>query len=156
MMKRLTSGMRWRAAWLLSLVYLLATLAPAAANAFAASPMTLSHHSGMQAMAAHHQQMSVYADAHAEKAGHHHHGQAEAHDHGVASEHGLASEHDHAAPAKGDAKDLQCCGLACVSALPANVLSMQAPDVPKSEPLALNVSEVESRAPARLYRPPIS
>lgn len=150
MMKRLTSGMRWRAAWLLSFIYLLATLAPAAANAFAASPMTLSHHSGMQAMAAHHQQMSVYADAQAEKAAHHHHGQAEAHDHG------LASGHDHAAPAKGDAKDLQCCGLACVSALPAHVLSMQAPDVPKSEPLALNVSEVESRAPARLYRPPIS
>lgn len=149
MMKRLTSGMRWRAAWLLSLIYLLATLAPAAANAFAASPL-LSHHSGMQAMAAHHQQMSVYADAHAEKAAHHHHGQADAHDHG------LAHEHDHAAPAKGDAKDLQCCGLACVSALPASVLSMQAPDVPKGGPLALNVSEVESRAPARLYRPPIS
>lgn len=142
MMKRLTSGMRWRAAWLLSLIYLLAVFAPAVANAFAVSPNALSHHSGMRAMAAHHQQMSVYTDTHAEAVAHHHHGQAH--------------EHDQHAPAKGDAQDLQCCGLACLSALPASLLSVLVPDLPMGVQLAANASDVASRAPPRLYRPPIS
>jgi hypothetical protein len=147
MMKRLTSGMRWRAAWLLSLVYLLATLAPTFANAFAASPTSLSHHSGMRAMAAHHQQMSVYTDAHAEASAHHH---------DQAHEHGQTHKHDHSAPSQGDASDLQCCGVACISALPASLLSVQVPDVPKNVQLAANASDVASRAPPLLYRPPIS
>ncbi|ETR76225.1 hypothetical protein X566_16790 [Afipia sp. P52-10] len=151
MLRRLSNTLRWRAAWLLSLVYVLATLAPAAANALAISPTSLAHHAGAQAMLAHSEQMSVYARANAKADGHHHH-----HDQAqVSHQQGHSHGHDHA-PAKGHLGDLQCCGLACISALPASLSGVQGPDVPQSIRLALSMAEADGRAPVQLYRPPIS
>lgn len=139
MMRRLTRNAKWRAASLLVLAYVFAVLAPAAANAFAPSPPSLAHHAGKRVAAQNHAKPSI-AHAHA-GAEHVHHQDG-------------AQNSDQSSDQVGG--DLQCCGLACISALPASLLDVPAPTMPKSVRLPASYVDVADRAPPRLYRPPIS
>ncbi|MFZ2157138.1 MAG: hypothetical protein WAV72_13600 [Bradyrhizobium sp.] len=52
--------------------------------------------------------------------------------------------------------DGQCCGLTCVSALPATLIDVVTPSAPMAPCEVEGCSEVTDNAPSRLYRPPIS
>jgi len=52
--------------------------------------------------------------------------------------------------------DSQCCGLTCVTALPATVTEFVQPSVPPSLCVGALNRNVADNAPVRLYRPPIS
>jgi hypothetical protein len=52
--------------------------------------------------------------------------------------------------------DGQCCGLMCVSALPATLIDIVTPSAPMAVCEAEGYREVTDNAPSRLYRPPIS
>lgn len=49
----------------------------------------------------------------------------------------------------------QCCGMMCVSALPATVMEFVRPSVARSLCAAVTYRNVADNAPRRLYRPPI-
>lgn len=141
MLRRLSRGQRWRTACLLVLAYLCAVMAPAAANALALSPL-LPHHAGTQVAASHHATLNgAHAHVHADGAEHVHH-----EDHAQAPD----QSSDHAGG------DIQCCGLACISALPVVLSDVAMPTMPKCVRLAANFVDVTGRMPAGLYRPPIS
>lgn len=135
----MSRGQRWRTACLLVLAYLCAVMAPAAANALALPPPLL-HHAGKQVTAPHHATLNG-THAHADGAAHVHH-----EDHAQAP--------DQSSDQAGG--DLQCCGLACISALPATLSDVAVPAMPKCFRLTTNFVDVRGRAPATLYRPPIS
>ena len=140
MLRRLSRGQRWRAACLLVLAYVFTVLAPAAANAFAPSPPPLAHHTGKRVIAQHHAALNN-AHAHADGSEHAHHQDQ-------------AQSPDQSSDQVGG--ELQCCGLACISALPAAPLDVAVPVVPKSVRLEASYVDVVGGAPPRLYRPPIS
>jgi len=52
--------------------------------------------------------------------------------------------------------DGQCCGLMCVTALPASLVDIVTPSAPTAACEAESYRKVTDNAPARLYRPPIS
>lgn len=122
-----------RAALLLSLIYALAVLSPAVANAFAPSLAKVTHHFGL--LAAEQSQLD----------GHHAHDHAGGHDH---------QHHNQSDDANSPQID-QCCELACISALPAGVLDVSGPSTLLSDRLAWSADQAASRAPPELYRPPI-
>jgi hypothetical protein len=136
MLRRLTRGWRWQAAWLLSLVYILAVLAPAAANACA------SRESTPDRVAAASEQSHDHAA--------HGHDHAGAH---VDADSAPAPSHDHDFD---KASGLKCCGLACISALPAHDIDVSRPDHPLSVTISFVYQQSAGRSPPRLYRPPIS
>jgi len=139
MLSRLSRGQRWRAACLLVLAYVCAVLAPAAANALALSPPLLVNHGGKLVIAQHHAALNS-AHAHADGAEH--------------ADHQDQGQNPDESNQFGS--DLQCCGLACIGALPAGLLDVTAPIVPKSVRLTASFVDMAGRAPSRLYRPPIS
>jgi hypothetical protein len=132
MLNRLNRGERWRAALLLSLIYALTILAPAIANAFAPSPVQMAHHHGLR----------TDVSAVESRVLHDHVGQ---HDH----------HHKHQDDSTSFSIDLQCCGLACISALPAASFDIARPSAPVSVRLLWTADQAPSRAPPQHYRPPI-
>lgn len=50
----------------------------------------------------------------------------------------------------------QCCGVLCLSALPATVIDIVAPSAPTALRNPESYRDIADRAPPRLYRPPIS
>ena len=60
------------------------------------------------------------------------------------------ASHSHEAPGP------QCCGVFCLSALPAAVLGIVEPSVPSFVCNSENYRNVTDNAPSRLYRPPIA
>lgn len=140
-MSRLTNNARWRAACLLVLAYVFAVLAPAAANAFASPPSKLVHHAGKRVIAPYHAAQNS-AHAHVEGAEHLHH-QDEA-------------RQNPEQPSNSPGGDRQCCGLACISALPAHDIDVARPDRVVSATISFAYQESAGRSPPRLYRPPIS
>ena len=50
----------------------------------------------------------------------------------------------------------QCCGMLCVSALPAALTDVVRPDAPRSLCVSANYRAIADNAPPRHYRPPIS
>lgn len=139
MLRRWTRERRLRAAWLLALVYVLAVLSPAVANALSvraseASPQSVAHDSVAHDHAAH------------------------SHDHDHAAAHDHAPTHDHSDHGNdGDrVGDLNCCGLACISALPAHDIDVARRDRVLSVTISFLSQESAGRAPPLLYRPPIS
>ena len=100
----------------------------------------------------------------------HLHGDGDVHDHG---KHVQASAHVHAGPShdtaahqaaavpdstppKASHASGACCGLICLTALPATLLEIVTPSVPKSSQEVDRYTEVADRGPSRLYRPPIA
>ena len=57
---------------------------------------------------------------------------------------------------KSDKADQMCCGLACVSALPAGLLSVSLPDLVAATEMPLPEQALAALTPARLYKPPIA
>ena len=159
MFMRLTRAGRWKAGWLLALVYLLCVLAPAisyalpGAHAIAPCLTDDNHVPGMVHV---HNEMPTQ---HVHKDGH-------VHDHSGGHSH-ANSNGDHrsistalnakSVPEKAPhSSDGQCCGLMCVTALPATLIDIVKPSAPTALCEVEGYRKVTDNAPPRLYRPPIS
>jgi hypothetical protein len=163
MFVRLTRANRLRAGWLLAVVYLLCVLAPTISFALpgearAALCLTDEDHS-LRIMPVHEASRLVVQ---------HVHGGGQAHEHSDASaQSGHVSDHDHlkssaagepSSPAGGGHKAPagQCCGMVCVSALPATIIEIVKPSEPATLCVSKTYQNVADKSPPRLYRPPIS
>ena len=159
MFVRLTKAGRLRAGRLVALVYMLCVLAPTLSFALP----------GSQAVS------PCFADAnrvpgmmHVHEEAPPAHLRADGHLPDPALAHSHASSLDGAAlikasaipeqtPSKGShSSDGQCCGLMCLSALPAALVEIVTPSVPAASPEVEGYLEVADKAPSRLYRPPIA
>jgi hypothetical protein len=157
MLVRLTRVQRLRAGWFVALAYLLCVLAPTISLALPGQQPVApcltgeSHMTGMV-----HVNSSTSA---------HMHGDDHAHDHSVAHASSAHADGDHALMAIDDASGSHkvphspngpCCGLMCVSALPAVLTDIATPSVPTVLRVIEGYRAVTDSAPVRLYRPPIS
>ena len=154
MFVRLTRAKRLMAGRLVVLVYTLCILAPtlsfALPGSHAISPCLTDakHVPGM---------MHLHANAPAA----HVHGNGTKHDHAVAPSHASPSHKALAVreqtPSKGShSSDGQCCGLMCLSAMPATLVEILTPSVQTASQEAVGYLEVASKGPCRHYRPPIA
>lgn len=155
MLVGLTRTQRKRAGWLVALAYLFCVLAPTIALALPGHhtpPHCLTGDNHVPGMVHVHDEgvMLAHEDGHA-------HHQA-----GVQVD--LAASHDAKTavpkndtdPAKApQSMDGKCCGLMCVTALPATSIAVARPLVPKAVRVFDNYRKLADNAPARLYRPPI-
>lgn len=127
---------RWRMAGLMAVLYALCVLVPAAAFAFgdgsrAAQCLSEENHS-----------LHVHMDAsqghmHSESVSHAHHQNADSPDH----------------PGKQSTAG-QCCGLVCLSALPATNLWVQLPTTKPAAVRTARLDKILGQIPPVLYRPP--
>ncbi|MFH1346352.1 MAG: hypothetical protein ABIL01_34895 [Pseudomonadota bacterium] len=94
----------------------------------------------------------------------HIHKEGHIHDHAAVKDHSAGD--DHSMPGISDSSsfpekaphlsDGQCCGLICVTALPATVIDIMKPSTLPALCEAEGYRNVADNAPPRLYRPPIS
>jgi hypothetical protein len=157
MFLRLTKARRLRAGLLVALVYMLCILAPTLSFAFpgshAVSPCLTdaNHVPGMMYVHAESSPAHLHADGHT-------HDHATAHSHasdGIASI--KASAPPEQTPSKGShSTDGQCCGLMCLSALPATLVQIVTPSVLTASQEVEGYLEVADNGPSRHYRPPIA
>ena len=167
MLGRLTRAGRLRAGKILASIYMLCVLMPALSFAFAdgalAAPCLTDPDHAMGIVHVHETAAGtvqhVHNDAHphdhaqSAKAGHHD-------DMGMAS-HLAMSWADIQAPSAPaldghKAPGAQCCGMVCISALPASVTDFVTPTAPTSRCASETYRNVAGKAPPTLYRPPIS
>ncbi len=66
------------------------------------------------------------------------------------------TSHEHSKAPDGKSSDGQCCGLVCLSALPASISQVEPPVLPALVAVSANQEDVAGNPPDRLYRPPIS
>lgn len=159
MFVRLTRAKRMRAGRLVALVYMLCVLAPSLSFALpgsnAVSPcLTDANH------------VAGVMHAHAKASAPHLH--ADGHIHNHATAHFYASPSDSVAAIKASAaseqlpsksshsSDGQCCGLMCLSAIPATLVEIVTPSVPTACKEVERYREVADNGPSRRYRPPIA
>ena len=156
MLVGLTRTQRRRAGGLIALAYLFCVLAPTLSFALPgsqATPYCLTDEDHVPGMAHDHHEgaMHVHKDGHA-----HHHS-------GVQVHADSSADHDAKPVAlKGDAgpvkaphaADGKCCGLTCVTALPATLVTVAKPPVPNAVRVSDNHRKLADNAPSRLYRPP--
>lgn len=157
MLVRLTRAQRLKAGWFIALAYLLCVLAPTISFALPGQhPVApcLTGESHMVGMV----HVSNSASAHL-------HGDGHAHDHSAMHSSAAHADGDQASVAIDDASGSHkaphapkglCCGLMCVSALPATLTDIVTPAVPTTLRVTDGYRAVTDSAPARLYRPPIS
>ena len=156
---RLTKAGRLRAGRLVALVYMLCVLAPTLSFALpgsqAVSPCFADANRVPGMMHVHEEAPPAHlrADGHLPDP-------ALAHSH-ASSLDGVAlikaSAIPEQTPSKGShSSDGQCCGLICLSALPAALVEIVTPSVPAASPEVEGYLEVADKAPSRLYRPPIA
>jgi hypothetical protein len=159
MFVRLTRAKRLRAGRLVALVYMLCILAPTLSfelpGSHAVSPCLTdaNHVPGM---------IHVHAEAPAA----HLHAEGQMHDHAMVHSHtspsdGVgqikASAAPEQTPSKGShSSDGQCCGLMCLSALPAALVEIVTPSVPTATQEVEGYLKVADNGPSRHYRPPIA
>jgi hypothetical protein len=155
----LTRTQRRRAGWIIALAYLFCVLAPAFSFALPGSHAVAycltddDHVPGL-------------AHVHSESVVQHVHKDGRVHDHPGPSTHVHAVGDHHAKPValsdgSGPAKaphpsDGKCCGLICVTALPASEVNVAKPLLPKAIRVSENLRTLRDNAPPRLYRPPIT
>ena len=159
MLVRLSRMKRLRAGWLVALIYLLCVLAPTISFALpgsqAVAPCLIdaSHVSGMVRVRTEVPAWHVHNDTH----GHDHYG---AHSHAISDDAQRSMSmalNGKPVPEKAPhSSDGQCCGLMCVTALPAAVIDIVKPSAPTALPEVEGCRKVTDNAPPRLYRPPIS
>jgi hypothetical protein len=157
MFSRLTQGLRWRWARALAAMYLFCVLAPGAAYAFGDGV------AARCALAGLHQAAMSQSPDHGMHA--HHHGDVastySAHDHGAMhakADSSAFAPYVHASDPPShhsDKADKMCCGLACLSALPAVFAAVSPPEFAAAAELPLLVQALAALTPARLYKPPI-
>ncbi|WP_370988035.1 hypothetical protein [Bradyrhizobium sp. DN5] len=148
MLLRLTRSMRIRVGRLVVLAYLFCVLAPAAALAWGSGPAPcLADEAPLADLAPAHHQMHAS----------HQHG-APSHDHAGAHAHHQTAAQDAPAPHHHDGKGTAgpCCGMMCVSALPADLPSVAKPLQPISACAPEIVASLHSATPPLHYRPPIA
>ena len=102
---------------------------------------------------------------HAQAPAAHLHANGIMHDHAAVHSHAGPS-HDAAAikaavspaqtPAKGHASAAECCGLMCLTALPATLVEIATPSVPTATQAIEGYLEIADNGPSLLYRPPIA
>ena len=145
MLTRLRKPFRLKAAITIAALYALCVLAPNVALAFGEGTA----HCLTEGTAAHVHQARAEAPAHVHADGTtHHHGDAIAHD-----DHGSVP-HKHS-DSDGKNHSGTCCGLFCISAMPAApVASLPAPPKAASHGFG-HVYELAGRGPTRINRPPI-
>ena len=157
MLVRLSGAKRLRAGRLLALVYLLCVLSPTLSFALpssqAVSPcLTI----GEQAAGG----MHSHAAAHDHGTHDHGNGHAVAHSHTGASYHSTsvqAAAPSEQTPSKGSpSHDGKCCGLMCLSALPATLVDVATPSAPRASTELDRFREVAESGPFERYRPPIA
>jgi hypothetical protein len=157
MFVRLTKAGRLRAGLLVALVYVLCVLAPtlsfALPGSHAVSPCLTDtdHVPGVLHI---HAKVPPAQHLHADKSMHDH---AMAHSHasdGMAA--AKAPGPTGQLPSKGAySSDGQCCGLMCISALPASLVEIVTPPMPTVSQEVEGYIEVADNGPSRRYRPPI-
>jgi hypothetical protein len=130
---------RSRVASAVALLYLLCVLAPAAAFAIGDGSRVLN---------------CLTDDNHGLRSAHVHH--VHQHDSGKAHVHADGTSHEHSKAPDGKSSDGQCCGLICLSALPASISEVETPALPAMVAASANQEDVAGKTPDRLYRPPIS
>jgi hypothetical protein len=155
----LTRTRRLRAAWFVALAYLFCVLAPTISYALpgehALAPC-LADDDHVPGMVHVHHEMPTQ---HIHKDGH-------GHDHsGMHSDMNAAGDQQAKSVTLGDASipakaphssSGQCCGLICVTALPATLIDIVRPSAPTVLCEVEGYRKVTDNAPPRLYRPPIS
>jgi hypothetical protein len=162
MFVRFTRAKRWKAGWLLALVYALCVLAPGISFAFS---------DGLRAVAClsaeNHGLGLVHVHGPSEGSTQHVHQSGHVHEHPTGYVHSAQfGDHRDAAYVADEApapanephktSGSQCCGAACLSALPATIVDIIKPSVPTSNFASENYRSVADNAPPRHYRPPIS
>jgi hypothetical protein len=154
MLVRLTRARRLRAVRFAVLVYALCILAPTLSFALpgsqAVSPCLTDTN-----------QVPGMVHVHAEAPAAHLHANGTMHDHSHAGlTHGAAAikaaVSPEQTPAKGHASAGDCCGLMCLTALPATLVDITTPCVPTSAQAIETYRKVADSGPALLYRPPIA
>jgi len=159
MFVRLTRAKRLGAGWFVALVYLLCVLAPSisfalpGSRAIAPCVTEASHVPGMTHVHIKAPIQHVHMDGHV-------------HDHSAAQTHASSDDqdrsmtvaiHGRSVPEKAPhSSDGQCCGLMCVTALPATLIDVVKPSAPTALCEVEGYRKVTDNAPPRLYRPPIS
>jgi hypothetical protein len=149
---------RLRAGWIVALIYLLCVLAPTisfalpGSKAIAPCLIDASHAPGV---------VHVHNDVPAQ----HVHTDGHMHDHSGAYSH-TSSGDDRSVSAALNGGSVpekaphssggQCCGLTCVSALPASLIDIMKPSAPTALCEVEGYRKVSDNAPPRHYRPPIS
>jgi hypothetical protein len=153
----LTRLKRLRAGWIIALTYLLCVLAPTLSFALpgsrAASPCLTeaAHVAGI---------VHMHTDAPIQ----HVHDDGHVHDHGKAHSHAISGDQDGSIALNGKSvpekvphsSDGQCCGLTCVTALPATLIDVVKPSAPTALCEVEGYRKVSDDAAPRHYRPPIS
>jgi hypothetical protein len=89
---------------------------------------------------------SVYVHEHGTQV--HYVGKAHVHEDGTSHEHSKAPD--------GKGSDGRCCGLVCLSALPASISQVQTPVLAALVAVSAKQEDVAGKIPDRLYRPPIA
>jgi hypothetical protein len=145
MLVRLTRVIRSRFAGLLAVLYLICTLAPAAAFAFGDGSQT-AHCLTETGLSAHMHGKGAGAPPHS-------HADAVPHSHAEGTPADHSHDHDDAG---GAAADSNCCGLFCLSSLPAGLVGVAPAAAPASKAIFPAANEIVGSGPDRLYRPPIA
>lgn len=161
MLARLTRPKRLRAGWLLTTLYLFCVLVPGVSLAFAENRgaphcFTDGDH-GLGTVHVQHCSNDVMLDVHEAVAVHANSAEqirltklSDDDEGKTIVDASAPASHSHEAPGP------QCCGVLCLSALPAAVFSIVEPPVLTSVCNSENYRNVADNAPPRLYRPPIS
>ena len=159
MLVRLRKTKRLRAGWFVALIYLLCVLAPSLSFALpgshAIAPCLAIDNPIPGVVLVHNQGPAEHVHA-----GEHVHGQSVAHSH--ASSDGVDRSMSIALNAKQLPKKAphssggQCCGLTCVTALPATLIDIAKPSPPAAVGEDTSCQKAADNPPAGLYRPPIS
>lgn len=155
----LTRTKRLRAGWLVALAYLFCVLAPTISFALPgghATPYCLTDEDHVPGVVHVHNEGIV---PHVHKDGHvHDHSSVKTHVHAAGDHHAKSvALNDGSAPAKAPhSSDGQCCGLMCVTALPATLVDVAKPSMPKAVREAESYRKLTDNAPPQRYRPPIS
>lgn len=161
MLVRLTRAKRLRAGWLLAILYLLCALAPGISLAFAATggtPHCLTDGD--------HRVDTLHVQTHIRDAMQFVRETDEVHVNSVEQmQFGKSNKDDEMKPIVETSTPTsnphktpgpQCCGMLCLSALPAAIIDIAVPSAPTSLRDPENCRGFADRAPPRLYRPPIS
>lgn len=155
MFVRLTRAKRLRAGWLIALAYLLCVLAPTISYALPgvhAPALCLTDENHVPGMVhVHSEPQHVHSDGHA-------HDHAATQVNSAGRDHSMSVESDSkSAPGKAShTSSGQCCGLMCVTAIPAKVADIVKPSAPTARCEVEGYRNVADNAPPRLYRPPIT
>lgn len=152
MLVRLTRTKRVRAGWLVALVYLLCVLGPTISFALPGSH-ALAHCFPDSTL------VSGVAHTHADVPSAHVDRDDRVHDHPSAhvsfdGDHGSVSSAN-PGPQAPHSSNGECCGLTCISVLPAPLIDVVTPSAPMSHCEVEGYRVVTENTPPRLYRPPI-